>query len=259
MTKNIKLSVLIPVKNESINLRMMLKILSAIVDVPHEILVVYDSPDDNSLPVVNSIKKLYSQIKGVHNKLGRGVLNAIRAGLKEAKGEYVLITAADDIGPVMAVEDMLSLMEQGCDLVSCTRYAYGGRVLGGSFIGGPLSKIANKVFYWLSCAALTDSTIGIKMFRKDIFDKITLEAKPIGFAFAFELAIKAQLFGMKLGEVPIVSLNRLYGRKSSFAFGSWVKEYSKWFLYGVRHYNQLRRTRKNVVVKIPLKMATMRN
>lgn len=258
MAKKPKLSILIPVKNEGINLRIILKITSVIVNVPYEILVIYDSSDDDSVPVIKEIQKLSPQIKGVLNKLGKGVLNAVKAGLSESNGEYVLIMVADDIGTVMAIEHMVSLMEQGCDLVSCTRYAHGGRVLGGSMIGKPLSKIANRLFYWISCAALTDSTMGIKMFRRDIFDKITLEAKPIGFAFAFELAIKAQLNGMNLGEVPVVSLNRLYGRKSSFAFGPWVREYSKWFLFGVRHYNKMCTTRKNVIVKIPQRISTER-
>src|SRR3989344_1639847 len=253
--ENTKLSILIPVRNEGVNLKIMLKILAAVVDAPHEMLIIYDSLDDDSLPVVKLMQKTYPQIKGVHNRLGRGVLNAVKAGLSQSKGKYVLITAADDIGPVMAIEDMLSLMEKGCDLVSCTRYAYGGRVLGGSIIGRPLSKIANRIFYWISCAALTDSTIGIKMFRKNILDDIKFESRPIGFAFAFELAIKAQLAGMKLGEVPIISLNRLYGRKSSFAFGPWVSEYSKWFFWGVSQYGQLRKTKKNVVVKIPQRIA----
>jgi hypothetical protein len=49
----------------------------------------------------------------------------------------------------------------------------------------------------------------------------------------FELAIKAQLVGLQLGEVPIISIDRLYGGKSTFRIGSWVKEYFKWFLWGV--------------------------
>ena len=248
-----KLSILIPVKNESANLKIILKILPAIVDVPHEILVVYDSFEDDSIPVVKKNQKVHPQIRGVHNKLGKGVLNAVYTGLKEANGEYVLITVADDIGPVMVIEDMLSLMGKGCELVSCTRYAHGGKVLGGSVIARPLSKIANKLFYWIGFSALTDSTIGIKMFRCDIFDRIALEARPVGFAFAFELAIKAQIAWLKLGEVPIVSLNRLYG-ESSFAFGPWVKEYLRWFFYGLKNYDKLIKTRKNVVVKIPLRM-----
>ena len=41
-------SILIPVRNEGLNLTIMLKILKAVVDVPHEVLVVYDHPDDRA-------------------------------------------------------------------------------------------------------------------------------------------------------------------------------------------------------------------
>ena len=177
MSRNPKLSILIPVRNEGVNLRIMLRILSAIVDVPHEILVVYDNLGDDSIPVIKNIQKIHPQIIGIHNKLGNGVLNAVKSGISHSSGDYILITAADDMGPIMAIEDLLNLMNKGCALVSCTRYAYGGGVLGGSMIGRPLSRIANKLFYWASNAALTDSTMGIKMFRRDIFNKITIEAK----------------------------------------------------------------------------------
>ena len=253
MAQSFKLSIIIPVKNEGDNLRLILRIIPAIVGVSHEILVVYDNKEDNSIPVINLLKRKHAQIIGIHNKSGKGVLNAVKSGINASRGKYILITAADDIGPLLAIEDMLSLMDRGCKLVSCTRYSNGGKVLGGSPIGRPLSKIANRLFRLISCAALTDSTIGIKMFNRDIFDKITLEARPIGFAFAFEMAIKAQIAGMRLGEVPIISLNRLYG-KSSFAFGPWVKEYSRWFLYGLKNYSKLLETKGNVILEIPQRM-----
>src|ERR1700704_6237042 len=75
------LSILLPVRNEGINLRLMLKILRAVVDVPHEVLVVYDSPDDDSIPVVNDVQKIYPELRGVQNARGRGVVNAIRGGV----------------------------------------------------------------------------------------------------------------------------------------------------------------------------------
>ena len=113
-----KLSILIPVRNEGINLRIMLKILCAIVDVPFEILVIYDSFDDDSIPVVKKFNKENPIIKCVQNKLGKGVLNAVKEGITQASGDYIFIMAADDIGPVMAIEDMINLMDKGCELVS---------------------------------------------------------------------------------------------------------------------------------------------
>src|SRR5437667_9021117 len=144
-----QLSILLPVRNEGINLKIMLKILRADLEIPHEVLVICDQLDDTSIPVVKAMQE-YPNLRLIHNQLGRGVTNAIRAGVQAAHGEYVLIIAADEVGQVMAIEDMLALMEDGCDFVSCTRYAYGGRRLGGSVIGQVLSRIANRLFHAIS-------------------------------------------------------------------------------------------------------------
>ncbi len=58
------LSILLPVRNEGINLGIMLKILRAVMDEPHEVLVVYDSPDDNSIGVVDEVRKIYPELRG---------------------------------------------------------------------------------------------------------------------------------------------------------------------------------------------------
>jgi len=255
--KKIKLSILMPVLNEGVNLKIMLKILEATIDVPHEILVVYDSLDDDSIPVVKEIQKKYPNIKSVHNKLGKGVINAIKSGVNAASGSYILIIAADDVGPVLTIEQMLYLMDKGCDFVSATRYAYGGRVLGGVFISRLLSKIANRLFHIISGSAFTDLTLGVKMFRRAIFNKLNLQAKPVGWAVAFEMAIKAQLLGLKLGEVPIISINRFYGGKSSFRLGSWVIEYSKWFLWGLKEL-AVSGNRHAAALRIPSELSRIR-
>src|SRR4029077_14609156 len=75
------LSILLPVRNEGINLRIMLKILRAVVDLPHEVLVVYDSASDDSIPVVEEVRRNYPELRGVHNTLGNGVVNALRVGV----------------------------------------------------------------------------------------------------------------------------------------------------------------------------------
>lgn len=230
-----KISILIPVRNEGMHIKIMLKILNAIIEGQHEILVIYDSLDDNTIPAVKSIEKLYPNLKLVHNNLGKGVVNAIRSGVKVAKGDYILIFAADEIGPVLAIDDMVQLLDEGCDMVSCTRYAYGGRRLGGSLIGGILSRCANKLLSVLSGSVLTDATTGIKIFKRKVFEAISLESKPVGWAFVFEFALKAQYKNFRLGEVPVVSIDRLYGGKSTFLLGPWVKEYLKWFFWGVKH------------------------
>ena len=246
------LSILLPVRNEGINLKLMLKILRAVAEESHEVIVIHDTSDDDSIPVVREIQKSYPELHLVHNTLGRGVVNAIRAGVEAAKGEYVLIFAADEVGPVLAIEDMLVLMKQGCDFVSCTRYAHGGRRLGGSVIGGILSRSANWFFHRLSGSPFSDATTGIKMFRREIFQKLNIQCRPVGWAVAFEMAIKAQHAGLRLGEVPIVSIDRLYGGKSTFRLGAWVMEYARWFFWGLRHsWQNEGKVNSQIAVRIP--------
>jgi len=245
-------TILMPVKNEGLNLTVMLKILSAVVEVPHEVLVVVDREDDRSVPVVEAMAPAYPNVRAVHNTLGPGILNALRAGIAVAGGRYVLIFAADEVGPVLAIDDMIALMEQGCDFVSCTRYAHGGRRLGGSFTGGVLSRLANWMFCQVSGCRLTDATTGIKMFKPELFERLDLQARPVGWAVAFEMGIKAQLAGLTLGEVPIVSIDRLYGGKSTFALGPWTAEYLRWFMWGWRQsLNSRRSARPGVMVRVP--------
>jgi hypothetical protein len=89
------------------------------------------------------------------------------------------------------------------------------------------------------------------MFRKEIFSSLNLESRPVGWTVAFEMAIKAQHAGLRLGEVPIVSIDRLYGGESTFRLGPWMVEYSRWFLWGLRAHFKNRSVRDKATVRIP--------
>lgn len=253
----LKLSILMPVRNEGLNIGIMLKILKSMVDVPHEVLIVYDDPEDDCVGIVNGLMAQYPSLRPIHNNAGRGVANAIKAGVGASEGEYILLFAVDEAGPVLAIEDMIKLMDEGCDIVSCTRYAYGGRRLGGSIIGGVLSRAANRLFTFFSGAAFSDGTTGIKMFRKELFDKIRVESNPVGWAVVFEMIIKAQVLGMKIGEVPVVSIDRLYGGESTFILGPWLREYLRWFFWGIKNLRG-RSCAQGIAVRIPLNLERRR-
>jgi len=237
------LSVVMPVRNDAPSVNVMTRILSVMIEVPCEIIVVYDDPKDTSAPVVKRLQPQYSSLRGVVNYRGPGVLNAITAGIEAARGRYILIYAADEIGPVLAIEPMLRLMQRGCDLVSATRYAGGGKRYGGSLLGHVLSYIVNLLFRLLTVTALSDCTTGMKMFRREIFHRLELSGAGSGWSFAFEMAIKAQLLDLKLGEVSIVSIDRLFGGQSTFRPLPWILSYSRWFLYGMRKLPPWRRPR----------------
>jgi dolichol-phosphate mannosyltransferase len=232
---NKELSIVLPVHNEKESLAIMVRLLISSLKFPHEIIIVHDSKEDNALDEANKLKKEFSNIKVIHNTIGRGVRNAIETGIQNSSYQLILITAVDEIFPIISIDHMLEkLLNDNFDFISGTRYSKGGSRLGGSLIGSILSRIANKVFNYLSKIELTDCTTGIKMFKKEVWNNISFQSKQVGWAFAFEFSIKAYINGYKTSEYPIKSVDRLFGGSSTFKFGPWVKEYLKLFIWGIK-------------------------
>lgn len=232
---NKKLSVILPVYNEKESLSIMVRLLHSSIKFEHEILIVYDNVNDSSVSEAKKLEAEFSNVKALHNERGKGVKFAIEKGIENAKYEIIFIAAVDEIFPIIAIDDMIKLVvEDNYDFVSGTRYDKGGLRLGGSFLASILSRIANKIFVLITNFPITDCTTGIKMMKKNVWENITLEAKPVGWAFAFELSIKVFLKKFKMNEVPLKSVDRLFGGSSTFKPLPWIKEYLKWFIWGIK-------------------------
>jgi dolichol-phosphate mannosyltransferase len=251
-TPRVRLSVLMPVRNEGASFKTVVKVINALLETPCEILAVHDAPDDDAVAAVADLRKTFDNVFCVYNRRGRGVANAVISGVEASRGEYVVTFAADDIGPILTLDRMVRFMDAGCEFVSVTRYALGGKCFGGSKIARFLSRMANKSFMMLSSSTLSDCTMGFKMFRQDVFSAFELSPDGAGWSFAFEMSIKAQLLRLRIGEVPVVSLNRLFDDEgtSSFRLAAWVKVYMRWYVYGIRRLHLLRR-REPRMMKVP--------
>ena len=232
---NKELSIILPVYNEKDSLPIMVRILNSSIKFKKEIIIVYDSENDNTIEVAKELANEFENVKVVHNKLSKGVRFAVDSGVANAKFETVLITAVDEIFPIIAVDQMIShMIENNLDFISGTRYSKGGLRLGGSLMGSIFSRIANKLFKLITNIPFSDCTTGIKMMKKKVWQSIELESKPIGWAYAFELSIKVYLQEYKIGEYPLKSVDRLFGGTSTFRFGPWLSEYLKWFFWGIK-------------------------
>ena len=228
------LSIILPVFNEKESLSTMVRLLKSSLHFENEVLIIYDHVNDNSIQEAQKLEKELTDVRVIHNDIKPGVRFAIDKGMEEAKHEVVLITVVDDIFPILAIEEMFNLIaNDGYDFVSGTRYSKGGKRIGGSFLGSNLSKSANKLFKFFANFPLSDCTTGIKMMKKSVWKDIQLQSKPIGWAFAFELSIKVFLNNFKISEVPFKSVDRLFGGSSTFKPLAWIKEYLKWFFWGV--------------------------
>ena len=231
-----KLSIILPVYNERESLNVMVRLLNSTLKFENEILIIYDDEKDSSIEEAKILENEFKNVKKFLNTKGKGVMNAVDTGVEKSRYENILICAVDEIFPIIAIDDMLDLLlKDNFDFISGTRYAKGGKRLGGSIIGSILSRIANKLFNYLSSVPLSDCTTGIKLLKREVWKNIKLESKPIGWAFAFELSIKSFIHGYRLSEFPLKSVDRLFGGSSTFKPGPWIKEYLRWFLWGIKN------------------------
>jgi dolichol-phosphate mannosyltransferase len=206
--------------------------LRGVVDVDYEVIVVFTPAYRDVVAPLKALGERYGPIHLLMRSEAASVTDAIRSGAEAARGEVVLVFAADEVGPVVHLKEMLALVDQGCTLVSCTRYVDGGRRLGGPMVARVLSRLANRAFRALTAFPLTDATTGLKMCRRDVLLSTQLEAQ-VGWACTFELAIKVHCAGGRMGEVPIVSIDRLFGGTPLFRLLPWIVEYSRWFVRGI--------------------------
>lgn len=232
------LTIILPIHNEKESLPIMIRLLNSTLKIKHEIIAIYEDDKDNAKSIGKELMKEIEEFKIIKNKYGRGVRFSIQTGVDFAKYDTIFITAVDEIFPIISIEAMYQeIFIRNFDFVSGTRYSKGGARLGGSIIGSFLSRLSNFIFNKLTKSQLTDFTTGIKMMKKQVWNSIEFNSQPIGWAFAFELSIKAIIANYKVCEIPFKSVDRLFGGKSTFKVGAWTLEYLKWFFYGILKLN----------------------
>ena len=231
------LSVVMPVYNEGEAVEPVLRALDSAVRTPHEILVVYDFDGDTTVPVIVRLTPEIDGLRGLRNDLGRGVLNAMKAGLAEARGSYLLISMADGSDDPACIDSMVELARSGADVVAGSRYMRGGRQIGGPPLKRLMSRVAGLTLHWFAGVATHDPTNNFKIYRRQFLDSVRIESSA-GFELALELTVKATLAGRPVAELPTTWRDRTAGQ-SNFKLRAWLPHYLRW--YGVAFRGRLRR------------------
>jgi len=224
-----ELSIVIPVYNEPENIGPALERLEDAVNTAHEVLVVYDFDADMTVPVVRALMPRLPSVRLHKNELGRGVLNAMKAGIDAARGDFVVISMADGSDQVEGIDRMVELARAGNDLVAASRYMKGGAQVGGPRLKRMLSRVAGLSLHWVGRVPIHDATNNFKLYRKSFLDSVTIESRG-GFELAIELTVKATLSGGRLAEIPTTWNDRTAG-ESRFRLRAWLPLYLRWYAY----------------------------
>jgi glycosyltransferase involved in cell wall biosynthesis len=170
-----------------------------------EVLVADNGSTDGSIEIA---EKFGAQVISVAQ---RGYGSALQAGIRAARGAFIIMGDADDSYDFGDVPRFVEEWRKGNEVVMGNRFA--GEIKPGAmpwhhkYIGNPgLTALLNLFFH----SGVGDTHCGMRGFTREVFDKMDLRSS--GMEFASEFVIKAAQLGVKTSEIPITLWKDKRGR-----------------------------------------------
>lgn len=203
------LSIVIPAYNEEQRLPSTLdRVFQWLDQSPYrdaEVLVVDDGSRDGTARWVESRAASEPRLRLVRNPGNRGKGYAVRNGMLNANGDWVLMSDADLSAPIEELPKLLHTAQQKNAAV-----AIGSRALDRSLIGVHQSQwrelsgmIFNRIMRMITGLPFSDTQCGFKLFRRDAARRVFALQRLDGFSFDVEDLFIARTLGIPAIEVPV--------------------------------------------------------
>jgi glycosyltransferase involved in cell wall biosynthesis len=217
-----RVSVLIPVMDETCSLRETVRIvLAENAASVHEILIVVcvrTSPD--ALQVCRELEAAHPGLVRVRCQARPFLGGAMQDGFEWATGTHVLMMASDLETDPASARDLIRTAEQGYDVVTASRWTTPGAFRGYD----PLKRVLNwwfqKFFSLLYGVHLTDLTFGYRVFKADLVKSIVWEE--FRHPFLLETMVKPLRLGARVVEIPTTWKARIEGESHNTFWRNFV-------------------------------------
>lgn len=246
MYRKLETAVVIPCYNEE---KMITQTIKKIPEYIDHIIAVNDASTDNTIGVLNRLKKQYSKLIIVDNKVNQGVGGALIAGydyaIKNTKATAIGIVAGDDQFDSSYLKAMLDdFIDQSADYVKASRFFHREafktmpkyRQFGNIFIS-LLTKFSTGYY------SITDITNGCGWLRREIIEKVDfsivekrydyetsmLTALSIANAKVIDHAVPAH-YGDEKSTIKLIPT--AWRNLKAVWKGFWRRIYYKYVLYG---------------------------
>jgi len=224
-----RVSIVIPVYNEGEAVKPVVERIIESVQLSNEIIVVFDSMDDTTVPILKEIEREFPQVRPTLNTYGPGPALAIRFGIDIASAPVAVVTMADGCDDPTQIDQLAKLVNRGVVVAAASRYARSGQQVGGPMLKGLISRIAGLSLYWIARVGTRDATNSFKAYSTSFVRNVGIESDK-GFEIGIELVAKARRYRQPVAEIPTIWLDRTFGQ-SNFKLWSWLSRYLHWYIF----------------------------
>ena len=137
-----ELSVVTTIYNDSSLIHLLVEKIRnsvSVLNVDYEIILVNDCSPDDSEEVIKSVCEKYTNVKGVSLSRNYGQQIAMSAGMRNAKGNYVVIMDGDLQNPPEKIPELYNRVKEGYDLVYTT----------GTARNSWRDELSSRFFWWI--------------------------------------------------------------------------------------------------------------
>ena len=208
-------SLVVPVFNEEESLRALygeiVEVATAL-DAEIELIFVDDGSTDSSWSIISELASQDARVRGIRFRRNFGKADALDVGFRSATKPIIITLDADLQDDPHEIPEFLELLDSGYDVVSGwkkRRHDPWHKVLP--------SRVFNKLVSWLTGVKLHDHNCGMKCYRREIFDEITLYGELHRF-----VPVLAAARGFKVGEKVVAHRARKFG-VSKYGFTRFIK------------------------------------
>ncbi len=213
-----KLSIIVPCYNEGKKIGRNLKeiVLPFLKErqINYEIILVNDGSKDNTREVFNLMKIENVRPLGYEQNRGKG--GAVKYGIEQATGDYILFMDADLSTDLKAL-DLIYADQDNADMYIGSRHLKESVLakkqgLVRRFVGRSCRVIVNTTFKF----KFKDTQCGFKMIKSEFAKEMAKRQIINGFAFDVEYLFMARLNNLKIKEIPVIWENDEDSKVSTF-------------------------------------------
>ena len=198
------LSVAIPAYNEEHRIAESLAKLAEYLrdkEYAYEVLVTDDGSKDRTLDICRAFAAEHPWLRIIHYDANQGKGYAVRTGMMDARGEYVLLCDADLATPLEELDAFWRYMNDGFDVVIASRAVHESHLVKRQPIhrefAGRMFNLSVRV---LAVRGIHDTQCGFKLFRREAAQSVFPLCTLNGFSFDIEVLHIARKLGYRIRE-----------------------------------------------------------